>query len=228
MDSAIDKIQKYHDIIKEHPFRMDFDQKFAGDYNYLMYQLSVAWSRYIWDTPKASEYEKQKFRQFGEWIHDYRQTLGYNANYFPTYMFNYYEQMLQITHKFLDTGDIDVFYNPETIHEMGTGNKKRASVKYQFMTSEICGVDSPILPCYLPVNYKYNIDQSEIINYFNTYWYYKQLPEDERNSIIEYWYKNTLPVLEWINNNCAESSFVLPLYKSIRISDSKLKILKEK
>lgn len=224
---AIDRLQEYHDILKVHPYRSDFDPKYAGDYNQLMYELSVAWSDYIWNTPKSSEYEKEKFRLFGWWIHDFRQLLGYRANYFPRYFFNYYEQMLQVTHRFLETGDIDAFYNPEDVIDVATGNKLRVSMKYQFITSEICGVDSDILPCYLPIDYLYDIDQHTVISYFNSYWTYKNMSDEERNKLIDYWYKNTLPVLEWINSQCKTTDKILPLWKSIRTSQSRLNGLEE-
>lgn len=221
------RMQEYHDIIKVHPYRQDFAREYAGDYNFLMYELSKAWSDYIYYTPDQTPYEKEKLRMFAWWIHDFRQVLGYSSNFFPAYFFNYYEQMLQVTHRFLITGEYDVFYNPEDILEKSSGKKMRASVKYQFVTKDMCGIDSEILPCYLPTNYKFNINQDDVINYFNTYWTYKNMTDEERTKIIAYWYKNTLPVLEWINNNCKEDTYVFPLWKSIRTSKSRLKDIEE-
>lgn len=66
--------------------------------------------------------------------------------------FDYYERMLQVTHIFIETGNMDVFYNIDVFFPGGKDKRVFKVEKYQLITKELCGIDSPILPRYFPVD----------------------------------------------------------------------------
>lgn len=214
------RMSDLHEKIKYHPYRRDFAAEYAGDYNQLMYELSEAWSDYIWNESKnvCDEYTQKKLRMFNWWIHDYRQSLGYNSNFFPRQYFYYYEQMLQITHRFLETGNFDRFFE---IRKVGDTKK---SIQNDFITEDNCGIASKILPRYLPVRCKYIVDPDIINNYFDTYWYYKNMSEEDRNNVKNFWNEHTRPVLEKLNADADKvgATIELPIYASIIVSESSL------
>ena len=102
---VLSAMQKTHDIIKEHPFRTGFGVQYISDYKNMLYTLSKDWCDYIYRCDHSPE-EQSRLYQFGEWIHNFRQELRtYYKDTFPMQFFDYYEQMLQVTHIFLNTGN---------------------------------------------------------------------------------------------------------------------------
>lgn len=195
----LSRLSKCHDELKNHPFRTSFEVKYISDYKYLLYQLTEIWADLIWRCNEHSEFEQQRFRMFGEWIHDFRQYLRtWDKETFPMQYFDYYEQMLQITHTFIDSGDYSAYYNLNCYFD----NKGRhtKSTKYEWITEEDCGFESRILPRYLPVGITFITDDDMAKEYFSTGWYTSR-SQKEADADLDFWQKNTKPVLEWLNAN---------------------------
>ena len=193
-----EKLRILHDEIKRHPFRSTFETKYIGNYKDLLYDLSVAWCDLIWHCNEHSEEEQRLYRQFGGWIHDYRQYLRtYDRRTFPMRIFPYYEQILQITHMYLDSGKMDYYYNLDSIWI----DEPCRSEKYELITKEKCGIDSPILPLFYPVETPLCADESKVLAYINESWRMQKLTPEEKIAVFEKWKREEQPIIEWINSN---------------------------
>ncbi len=213
---VLSAMQKTHDIIKEHPFRLNFDTQFIFDYKRMLYQLSVNWCDYIYRVEHTPE-DESRLRLFGEWVHNYRQELRtYYKDTFSMEFFDYYEQMLQVTHTFLDTGRTDVYYNIDCLFP--NDSKVLQTERYEYITEEMCGIDSPILPRYFGTQTSVITDDAAMLEYINTSWYMKNKSAEERNEMFEKWKKETKPVLEWINSQHTETEIKQPAWRSFIIS----------
>lgn len=213
-EEAHRRLREVHDEIKRHPFRMTFEPKDIFSYKHLLYDLSYAWSNLIWCCHELTEEEQRLYRQFGRWIHDYRQELRtYDKENFPMELFPYYEQMLQITHIYLDTGVFDTYYNPDSFWD--ADNKRYSKVeKYQMITKEMCGIDSPVLPKYFPVTTR-TVTDDRVKDYFLTrYQYGVGRTEQRRLEEYEEWSCNTKPILEWINSRIDGGGLEHPAWRS--------------
>ena len=208
------RMQKIHDEIKRHPFRIGFEAKYIPGYKHLLYELSEAWSDLVWRCEEKTEEESRLFYQFGRcWIHDYRQELRtYQKDTFPTNLFPYYEQMLQVTHRYLDTGEFDICYNPDVFQD-ASGNRYRRVEKYELITKEMCGIDSPILPHFLPVSTKCVTDE-RVRECYLTKYHFPDHSAEQRLSDYEKWEKDVKPVLEWINSKISDTTWEHPVWVS--------------
>ena len=196
----IGHLEKIHDEIKRHPFRLSFSDEYLSSYKHLLYEVTNIWCDLIYHCDDLTEEEKKLYRQFGYWIHDYRQELRtHRTDYFPMEYFDYYEQMLQITHRFIDTGVIDTFYNIDCF--FSNGKKEKSVEKYQLITKDMCGIDSPELPRFFPVSRKLCVNDEKMKNYFDTNFSFKHKSDEERQKLFENWQQTLKPILVWINNN---------------------------
>lgn len=107
--------------------------------------------------------------------------------------FDYYENILQITHIYLDYGIMD------TIYCLEKDNNDYKSVKYILITKELCGIDSPILPEYY--SDKKQIVDDEIIKEFISHQSFAKNNPDKCDEIYNKWVNNEKPILEWINRH---------------------------
>lgn len=193
----LSRLSKCHDELKNHPFRTSFEVRYIGDYKYLLYQLTEIWADLIWRCNELTDFEQQRFRMFDEWIHDFRQYLRtWDKETFPMQYFDYYEQMLQITHNFIDSGDHSVYYNLNRYFSNKGSCVK--STRYEWITAEDCGIDSIILPRYLPVGITLVTDDKAIQQHFSSGWYARTW-QVEAGIDLDFWQKHTKPVLEWLN-----------------------------
>ena len=218
---VLSAMQKTHDIIKEHPFRTGFGVRFIADYKNMLYTLSKDWCDYIYRCDHSPE-EQSKLYQFGEWIHNFRQELRtYYKDTFPMQFFDYYEQMLQVTHIFLNTGNLDVYYNLDYFFPNGKNDSSRfcKSERYEYITKEKCGIDSPILPRYFGTQASLVTDDDAALEHINTCWAYRNKTDEERKEIFEKWKRETKPVIEWVNSRHEETEVKQSLWRSMIIAN---------
>lgn len=218
------RLKTIHDIIKEHPFRLSFDQTYMSDYKHCLYELSEVWSDFIYSHSKDVQ-KGVLLRQFGYWIHDYRQELRtYKKDYFPMQYFDYYERMLQVTHIFIETGNLDTFYNIDCFFPNGTdynGLKNRVNQveKYILVTKELCGIDSPILPKYFPADTTLETDEDLVWECLDKECYpFYRWEQDKKLEFFESWKRDTKPVLEWLNAQHKETTFKHRTWRSLKMS----------
>ena len=200
-ENVVRQMEQIHSEIKRHPFRRTFSASDIAEYKHLLYELSEVWCDLIHYCPHETENEKKIYRQFGAWIHNYRQELRtYYKDTFPMEFFPYYEQMLQITHDYIDTGNMDVFYNLDCFFDTD-GVRTIKSEKYELVTKEKCGIDSPELPRYLPVGNRLCVDDGKMMEYFMTRNPYSKQSKEDRLANFDTWKRDLKPVLEWVNEN---------------------------
>lgn len=211
----LSRMKNIHDEIKQHPFRLAFSDEYIPSYKHLLYELTEIWCDLIYHCNDLTDEEQKLYRQFGSWIHDYRQELRtYRKDSFPMEYFDYYEQMLQVTHRYIDTGEIDTFYNIDCFFTE-KGREKRVE-KYQLISKEICGIDSPELPRYFPVSRKLCTDDEAMRQYFKTNFSFRDKSVEEQERLYDMWRQNVKPVLVWINNNLvSKHDFSHSLWKSV-------------
>ncbi len=215
---VVSRLKKIHDEIKVHPFRDNFAAEYISDYKHLLYQMTVIWNEWIYDGTDQTEEEITLLRQFGGWIHNYRQELRtYLKDSFPMQYFDYYEQMLQITHIFIDTGIFNVFYNIDCFFDEKNTRIYKVE-KYELITQEMCGINSPILPRYFPVNMTLETNEDVIKDYIKNkgYPYYKW-EEEKQDELFERWKKDVKPILEWINSKHEETKLKHKAWLSVHV-----------
>jgi len=213
----ISKLKECHDEIKKHPFRTSFLAKHIGDYKYLLYHLTEIWCDLIWRCEDITTFEQNKLRMFGAWIHDYRQYLReHDKTTFPMNYFDYYEQMLQITHIYIDTGNCSTFYNLDTYFQ--NDGKYVKSTRYEWLTKDDCGIESDILPLFMPTETLFYTDEEYIKN---TSWAWRD--EDGKKAAFQTWVKHTKPVLEWLNEQRKDTNAKNILRKCTLIDTSPCK-----
>lgn len=209
-------MRQIHDEIKKHPFRVGFEPQYIAEYKHLLYELSRQWSNLIWYCNEHTNDELRLLRQFGGWIHDYRQELNsWHKDTFPMELFPYYEQMLQITHIYLSTGVFDTYYNPDVFWDE-QGKRHRRVEKYQLITKDMCGIDSPILPGFFAVTTKSVVDERMRQYFLKEKYYFPDKSEDERLKLYEEWAQTTKPVLEWVNSGIKDTEFEHKPWHSLR------------
>ena len=214
------KLSKQHDIIKTHPYRMNFDHKWRSDYIECLFDLSRIWADYIWMGDHSTDEEKKLMRQFGRWVHNYNQELLFyrGRRDVSFYRFNYYEQMLQVTHEFIKMGKLPEYYEISYLW-----NDKhisyRGEEKYDLITKEVCGIDSPILPCYLPTRYSMRNDCESIREYIMTDCHYRQKTAEEKEEIFKNWVENVAPVIKWLNARHDDTELKHAVWESAQLAD---------
>ena len=215
----ISKLSKCHDELKKHPFRVGFEKEHIGDYKNLLYNLTEIWCDLIYRCEEISENEQNRLRQFGYWIHDYRQYLcTWRNTTFPMHFFDYYEQMLQVTHNYIDHEDLSVFYNLDCY--FNKDGKIIKSTKYIWVTKEDCGIDSEILPRYLPIQATLITDEHKIKELLSTGFYLRD-SDEQKEQRFQFWLKNTKPVLEWLNKQRKTIDMEMPIWQSKIVAPSK-------
>lgn len=203
-EKALDRIQRAHDDLKRCHFRTTLSPDDLGEYIAQLFELSSAWSNYCYHV-NWTEAEKRLIKGFCEWIHDYngvvlriRRDVGVARYWLP-----YFETMLNVTHVFLDTGDMGVFYKPY-IDAKGT-KKEDGTIgeRWCLVTKEMCGIDSPELPRYFPVTLPLCTNSEKMKEYFiKDRWYgFGDVSIEQRTQYYEDWERNLKPVLTWINKN---------------------------
>ena len=182
-----------HDKIKNHPFREDFSGKYLADYKYLLDKLSDIWANYIYNGSDRTPDALRLYYQFAYWIHDYRATLKpHRRDSFPMMYFDYFERMLQVTHEFIQTGELTHFYAIDALLDARRDTQIRRVEHYRIVTRDECGIDSIILPQFMPVNYTIETDPDWIRN---TVWYRKYSADE----FVTKWTEQALPVIEYLN-----------------------------
>lgn len=213
------KLKKEHDIIKTHPYRTNFNPEWKSDYIECLFNLSRVWSDYIWRGDYNTEEEKKLMRQFGRWVHNYNQELLICRR--PNRelrRFDYFERMIQVTHEFIDTGSLPEYYELSYLWN----SKHIGSTyveKYRLITKEMCGIDSKILPCYLPMNYSVRADSEAIREHIMTDYHFSRKTAEEKESIYENWLSEVKPVLDWINSNHDETEWKHAVWESSHLAE---------
>ena len=212
----ISKLSDVHDKLKAHPYRDTFAEEFMGDYKYLLSEMSSIWASLIYRSEEREPEVQQLWRQFGYWIHDYRAELRtYADKYFPTKYFDYYERMLQATHEFLKTGELPTFFNIDcTWGEKGV--RKDQVECYKLITKEMCGIDSPILPRFLPTTVTMQADESVVFEELQRTYPYNGWSKEKQKEFFASWKKDVKPVLDWINSQHEETEFKHAVWKSLK------------
>ena len=215
----LSRLSKCHDQIKEHPFRTSFASEYISDYKYLLYHLTEIWCDLIWRCDELTDMERARLRYFDGWIHDFRQYLRtWDKTSFPMWCFDYYEQMLQVTHTFIDTGEYPEYYNLDVYF---IGNAREViSTKHIWVTEESCGIKSEILPCYFPIGATFVTDEEAIKRRIHDQ-IWSDRSESAMEARFEYWLKNTKPVLEYLNSCCKSIEHTLPIWHSMKLEPSK-------
>ena len=200
----LNELRKAHDYVKGHPFRDSLNSRYCKDYKDALYDMSEVWAKIIYDTQFETVEEKNKYRAFGEWIHNYRARLQMYYPYtFPMSHLDYYEQMLQVTHEYLDTGFMDRFYVLTEVVD-SKGEKVYVTERYEYKTTESMGIESAILPRYLPVKWKLVENDQDIYDSINSgYNKWKETPE-QINEWFEFWKKETKPVIQKLNEKTSD------------------------
>jgi hypothetical protein len=197
----LEHLRELHDKIKEHPYRNSLSSRYCKDYKNLLYDLSEAWAKIIYHTEGLTKDEESRLYQFGEWIHNYRARLQLYYPYdFPEAFLDYYEQMLSITHEFLDSGNLSRYYSIVKGINTRNGQECWISEKYVWTTEEDLGIKSAILPRYLPVHFKMIVDDEAIRNVINSGYNAVYESQEQRDEWFEFWKKETKPVLEILNH----------------------------
>lgn len=216
MRELTSKLSDIHDKIKSHPYRDSFAEEFVDDYKFLCYEMTRVWADMIYRGGERTEEEQQLWRQFGYWIHDYRAELRtYVKGYFPMKYFDYYEQMLQATHEFLKTGDLPTFYNIDAMWDEG-GARKLDIERYVLVTKEMCGVDSPMLPRFLPTRYTLISGEQEAWEQIKKMYPFNRWEKSKQEEFFASWKKDVKPVLDWLNAQHEETLFKHSAWKSLK------------
>jgi hypothetical protein len=99
MNNELDKLIELHDIIKMHPYRLQFEKAYMNNYQKALYELSDTWYKVMKNHPK--------FKDSNWMLHDFNGSImGLNHSHI--------ERCLGIIHRFIDTGEVPVFYTHYT------------------------------------------------------------------------------------------------------------------
>lgn len=212
---AIESMKRTHDAIKEHPFRNSFNGRYVSSYKNLLYKLSENWCDLIYHCDDTDDNEKKQLMHFGSWIHNYRQELRtYDKEKFPMKLFDYYERMVQITHNYINNGDLTIYFKIDYFSK--NGSQYNAVEKYLYITKEMCGIDSPELPRYFPVGRKMCVEDDVIKTYLDNCSATRYKSDDKKEELLNEWKANTKPVLIWINENMSNcDDYTHATWKSI-------------
>lgn len=205
---AMDRLRRAHDDLKQCRFRSTLSEEDLGEYSTQLWELSHAWTDLCWHVDR-DEAEQRQMQGFCHWIHDYNGIILRARNLgVVRYWVPYFEAVLNVTHNFLDTGYMDVFYNPyvyadgkrlEDVHKIG---------RWCLVTSDMCGIESQILPRYFPVTLPLCTDLEKMEKYFlKERWYrFKDVSVEQRTKDYKEWEQNVRPILIWINEHLVPRS----------------------
>lgn len=191
------QMREVYNTIKEHPYRATFEIKDIASYKRALHNLSDIWGNLLYCCEDVTEEEKYRYKKFSKWSHNYRAELRLDIkDNFPMDLYEYYDNMLEVTRVFLDTGNMDEYYAIECL--ISDGNHIRRFERFKWITKEMCGIDSSILPCYLCVSRKYCVDDTVMKDYI---FKEKYLTEEKKEEVFNSWVKDDKPVLIWVNEN---------------------------
>ena len=209
----LERLRKAHDDVKNHPFRESMNTRYCKSYKDALYDMSEVWSDIIYHSKFDTQEEKQKYYDFGRWIHNYRARLQMYYPYtFPMVFMDYYEQMLQITHEYLDTGIMDRYYVLDDCVN-SKGERIWVTERYEWITSESIGIESEILPRYLPVKWKLVENDDAVYNCINSGYNAVHETKEQIDEWFEFWKKETKPIIQKLNEANSDT-YKHPVYKS--------------
>lgn len=208
---ALDRLQRAHDDLKKCLFRVTLDKEDLSEYTIQLWELSDAWSNLCYHVDRTKE-EQKMFQAFCSWIHDYNGLVMRIRNtnlewgwVLAKSWLPYFEAMLNVTHVYLDTGSMDVFYNPVVYSESGLNPKSDSYIgeRWHLVTQEMCGVDSPELPRYFPTTLPLCVDPIKMKKFFleKRFYGFKNVSDEQRLHDFEEWERNVRPVLLWVNEH---------------------------
>ena len=216
----LQKLRDIHDKIKSHPFRNAMETRYCYSYKNALYDMSEVWSDIIYHSKFDSPEEELKYYRFGEWIHNYRARLQlYYPHDFPVVFMDYYEQMLQVTHEYLDTGYMDRFYVLDDCRN-SKGERVWVVEKYEWITEESIGIKSEILPRYMPVKWKLVENDDELFNCINSGYNKVHESQEQIQSWFEFWKSETKPIIQKLNEKNSDI-YRHPVYKAAIYTKSK-------
>ena len=209
-EEALNNLRMAHDAVKEHPYRSNFSNTYERDYAEKLYDLSGAWGNLIYLSDMPEE-ERTVLKRFGDWIHNYNASLcGHRIN---RLLIPYYEAVLQVTHRYLDSGDLSSYWSLE-YRDTGKGYRLVVQTRFYLVTKELCGIDSPELPRYFPATERLSENEDAVLSYIQKRFFNKN--QAQINSVFEDWKTNLLPVVKWHNQTvAADCSSEAPVYKAI-------------
>ncbi len=195
-----------HDTLKEHPFRNGFSPMWERAYNDCLYELSNAWCAFILHSP-VSDYVRGVLKKFSGWVHNYNASLLFHD--IKQELIPYYECIIAMTHRFLDTGDLSAYYQLEG--RLGTYRY----IKYYLVTPELCGIESAELPRYLPQSQLLCEDEGKVREWIADNRF--RLKDDAIDKQVELWKQKLLPVIQWHNCGLRDAGITeeAPVYKSM-------------
>jgi hypothetical protein len=82
----------------------------------------------------------------------------------------------------------------------------------------MCGIDSNILPCYLPTKYSMNNDSEAIKSYIMTDFHYNRKTTEEKEAIYQNYLDNVKPVIDWINVQHEETKYKHAIWETAHIA----------
>lgn len=208
---ALSRLQRAHDDLKNCPFRVTLDKEDLSEYITQLWELSDAWSNLCYHVDR-SEDEQKLFKDFCSWLHDYNSLVGRIRNadmewgrVLAKSWLPYFEAMLNVTHTYLDTGSMNVFYNPVVYSESGVKHKTDDYIgeRWCLVTEDMCGIDSPELPRYFPVTLPLCTNTEKMKKYFleKRFYGFKDVGKEQRLCDFEEWERNVRPILLWVNKN---------------------------
>ncbi len=200
------RLRNAHDALKEHPYRNGFSPMWEREYNNCLYELAKAWCELILSSP-VTEYERGVLRKFSGWVHNYSASLLFHD--IKQELIPYYECIIAMTHRFLDTGDLSSYYQLE-----GRPGSYRY-IRYYLVTPELCGIESAELPRYLPQSQLLSEDEGKVREWLVAHSF--RSTDDEIDRKVSLWKQKLLPVIQWHNRGLRDTgiSEEAPLYKSM-------------
>lgn len=208
-EEALKELQDAHDAIREHPYRLSFSSGLERDYNEKLYDLSHAWCDLIYRSDVQGE-ERGLLLKFGDWIHNYNASLlGYHVR---RDLIPFYEAVLSVTHRYLDTREINGYCSLE-YRKNEYGGRDEVPMMFYVVTQESCGIDSPKLPTFFPMYERLSEDNEAVRSYLKKRWFNKS--QEEIDKIVDDWERNLLPVIKWHNRSMKQGLPEAPLYRAI-------------
>lgn len=214
---ALDRLQRAHDDLKACDFRSTLSEDDLPMYVTQLNELSAVWSHLCYNVSRP-EPEDKLFKQFCSWIHDYNSLIlriklhrvelhGDIGLLRAKTWLPYFEAVLNMTHVYLDTGSMKYFYNAQELTDKGA-RYNTIGERWCLITKEDCGIDSPYLPRYFPINLPLYSDSAAVKEYFLKERYYglKKVSQEQRLADFEDWEANVKPVILWINKNLVPKS----------------------
>ena len=197
-EQSLKLLREAHDAVKEHPYRLNFSQSYEQDYMRKLMDLSSAWSRLVFDSDDMDDKDRSLLIKFYcGWAHNWNAML-IPGKPFPKHYLQFYEAMLNVTHRYLDTGCLDS-YCAIAFRRLGSSGSPAYVIEwYDLLTFEQCGIRSPELPRYLPRFGVLCEDEEKVLEDL-----LKRLSWKSREEVIEGafsdWKKNVLPLIKYHN-----------------------------